>query len=197
MTLGEKLREARRQFGWSQEELAGKLYVTRAAIAKWETDGGIPDMPNLKVLAALLQVSIDWLLDDGAEAVGFAVREAIVLADYGKGMKKQKSDRAIKAKYPDADIHLLMPKIKPSKAEKILDNVFGWLTPIGFGVPDMVNALKIPGYYYLVSVNDRKILAVVTDTYIESRALFGIDTSKKFEYNNCVFTDCGSISPKR
>lgn len=47
MTIGEKLKEARRQFGWSQEELAEKLYVSRAAIAKWETDGRVPDMSNL------------------------------------------------------------------------------------------------------------------------------------------------------
>ena len=38
MTLGEKLKEARHKFGLSQEELAEKLFVSRAAIAKWETD---------------------------------------------------------------------------------------------------------------------------------------------------------------
>lgn len=37
MTHGEKLKEARRQFGWSQEELAEKLYVSRNEAAKWET----------------------------------------------------------------------------------------------------------------------------------------------------------------
>lgn len=66
MTLGEKLREARRQFRWSQEALTEKLYVSRAAIAKGETDGGIPDMFNLREISILLQVSVDYLLNNNA-----------------------------------------------------------------------------------------------------------------------------------
>lgn len=47
MTLGEKIREARRRCGFSQEQLAEKLSVSRSAIAKWETDKGLPDVGNL------------------------------------------------------------------------------------------------------------------------------------------------------
>lgn len=46
VAIGEKLNEASRRFGWYQEELAKKKYVSRASIAKRETDGGIPDMAN-------------------------------------------------------------------------------------------------------------------------------------------------------
>lgn len=42
MTLGEKLKEARKQAGLSQEQLSEKLGVSRSAVAKWETDNGIP-----------------------------------------------------------------------------------------------------------------------------------------------------------
>lgn len=59
MTLGEKLKEERRQFGWSQGVLVDKLYVSRAAIAEWETDGGISDTSNLKMISDLLYVSVD------------------------------------------------------------------------------------------------------------------------------------------
>ena len=48
MTLGEKIREARRKCGFSQERLAEKMSVSRSAIAKWETDKGLPDVGNLK-----------------------------------------------------------------------------------------------------------------------------------------------------
>ena len=64
MTLGEKIREARRKCGLSQEQLAEKLSVSRSAIAKWETDKGLPDLGNLKILARLLNVSVDHLLDE-------------------------------------------------------------------------------------------------------------------------------------
>lgn len=51
MTLGEKLKEARKQACLSQEQLSEKLGVSRSAVAKWETDNGIPDVDNLKVLS--------------------------------------------------------------------------------------------------------------------------------------------------
>ena len=50
MTLGEKLKEARKQAGLSQEQLSEKIGVSRSAVAKWETDNGIPDVDNLKIL---------------------------------------------------------------------------------------------------------------------------------------------------
>lgn len=90
MTLGEKLKEARNKFGLSQEESAEKLFVSRAAIAKWETDNGIPDMMNLKAISSLLQVSIDYLLDNDAGEIKFTLKEPIDINDYGKGLKKGK-----------------------------------------------------------------------------------------------------------
>lgn len=63
MTFGEKLKEARKKIGLSQEQLAEKLNISRSAVAKWESDIGIPDVSNLKSIAKLLNVSIDSLLD--------------------------------------------------------------------------------------------------------------------------------------
>jgi len=50
MTLGEKIKEARAAGGLTQEELASKLMVSRQAVTKWETDKGIPDVENLKLI---------------------------------------------------------------------------------------------------------------------------------------------------
>jgi transcriptional regulator with XRE-family HTH domain len=66
MTFGEKLKKARIEAGYTQNELANKLTVSRAAIAKWESDRGMPDVTNLKAIAEALNVSIDYLLDDGS-----------------------------------------------------------------------------------------------------------------------------------
>ena len=64
MTFGEKLKEARKEAGLSQEQFAEKMSVSRSAIAKWESDKGMPDVNNLKVMAQLLDVSVDYLLDE-------------------------------------------------------------------------------------------------------------------------------------
>lgn len=63
MTFAEKLKTARKKFGYSQEALAEKLNVSRQAITKWETEAGIPDIDNLMSIAALLNVSLDELLN--------------------------------------------------------------------------------------------------------------------------------------
>ena len=65
MTFGEKLKQARVAAGLSQEQLSEQIGVSRSAVAKWESDKGMPDIQNLKVLAQLLNTSIDYLLDDG------------------------------------------------------------------------------------------------------------------------------------
>ena len=85
MTLGEKIREARRKCGLSQEQLAEKMSVSRSAIAKWETDKGLPDVGNLKVLARLLNVSVDHLLDETQTVDELVIRETYQLAAYGEG----------------------------------------------------------------------------------------------------------------
>lgn len=51
MTFGEKLKDARKNAGFSQVEMADRLGVSRSAVAKWETDKGMPDISNIKVVA--------------------------------------------------------------------------------------------------------------------------------------------------
>ena len=65
MTLGEKLKSARKSIGLTQGQLAEKLLVSRQAITKWEAGKGMPDIENLKQLSKLLNISIDSLLDSG------------------------------------------------------------------------------------------------------------------------------------
>jgi transcriptional regulator with XRE-family HTH domain len=68
MNFAEKLKDLRKQFKFSQEQLAEKLGVSRQAITKWETDGGLPDIENLMSVAALFSISLDDLLS-GERAV--------------------------------------------------------------------------------------------------------------------------------
>ena len=62
MTFGEKLQELRKARGWSQEELAGQIHVSRQALSKWESGGAVPDTENIIALSRLFGVTTDYLL---------------------------------------------------------------------------------------------------------------------------------------
>ena len=68
MTLGEKLKAYREREGLTQEELADRLYVTRAAVSKWERDLGYPGIDSLRLIANEMGCTLDELLseDDAA-----------------------------------------------------------------------------------------------------------------------------------
>ena len=61
MSLGQFIASRRKYMGLTQEELAGKIGVSKSAVAKWETDGGLPDRDNLRRIAEVLRVSVDDL----------------------------------------------------------------------------------------------------------------------------------------
>ena len=71
MEFHEKLQELRKRNGLTQEELAEKLYVSRAAVSKWESGRGYPNIDSLKALAKFFSVTIDELLS-GEEALTIA-----------------------------------------------------------------------------------------------------------------------------
>ena len=191
MTLGEKIKEARKQCGLSQEQLAEKMAVSRSAVAKWEANNGLPDVDNLKALATLLNVSIDYLLDNGEPIDSGIIREPYNLSDYGKGSKKKKKDRVIREKYPDAEIHTLIGKVKLTKGEKVIDNVLGFFTDAPFGTPDLINSIKnMDKEFYIVLEGDKQYFVTVTDEFIESRRLVKHIVADKFEIGNWKFVKC-------
>ena len=62
MEFHEKLQELRKQKGFTQEELAKSLYVSRTAISKWESGRGYPNLESLKAIAKFFSVTVDELL---------------------------------------------------------------------------------------------------------------------------------------
>lgn len=63
MTLGQRISQHRKALGISQEELGGRLGVSRQAVSKWETDAAAPDMNNLIALAREFGVSVAELAE--------------------------------------------------------------------------------------------------------------------------------------
>lgn len=67
MILGEKIMELRKRNGWSQEELAGKLNVSRQSVSKWESAMSVPELDKILQLGELFEVSTDYLLKDNMD----------------------------------------------------------------------------------------------------------------------------------
>ncbi len=67
MILAEKIVKLRKQLGWSQEELAEKMNISRQSVSKWESTNSIPDLNRIIMLAELFDVSTDFLLKDENE----------------------------------------------------------------------------------------------------------------------------------
>ena len=67
MILADKIAELRKKNGWSQEELAGQLGVSRQSVSKWESASSIPDLDKILKMSEIFGVSTDYLLKDSNE----------------------------------------------------------------------------------------------------------------------------------
>lgn len=67
MILADKIIKQRKKNGWSQEELADKMNVSRQAVSKWESAQTIPDLDKIMQLGELFGVTTDYLLKDSIE----------------------------------------------------------------------------------------------------------------------------------
>ena len=72
MILAEKIINLRKKNGWSQEELAEKLGVTRQSISKYEGAQSIPDLDKILKLSEIFGVTTDYLIKDELEEEEYA-----------------------------------------------------------------------------------------------------------------------------
>lgn len=187
MTLGEKIKEARKKSGLTQEQFAEKLCVSRQAVTKWESDKGTPDVENLKAISELLNVSIDFLLDDGKKLTALSIKEPINLDDYEKsGSCRFKEDAVVLAKYPDAIE--IRPLIKSKKMNK-LESAFDWF--LGGGLFVYHNHFEDLSKYYLVKLENNFLLVNVTKEFIISDEINSdLATKDKFIIGDCKYKIC-------
>ena len=76
MTLGEKLSKLRKEYNYTQEQLADILGVSRQSISKWESDIAYPETDKLIKMGKLFECSMDYLLnEDIAEKQGIEPKE--------------------------------------------------------------------------------------------------------------------------
>ncbi|MFU0469129.1 helix-turn-helix domain-containing protein [Gardnerella vaginalis] len=210
ISLGEKIRKARLEAGLTQEELSELLMVSRAAVAKWETNRGLPDIENLKFIASALSVSVDYLLDEN-NSVDFSItKKPINLNKYGfdgrlSSFKKLKiKEQIVLDEYPESEINMLtVVKTYNSSSEKMVDNFVGWFsTLLGglplFGIYDFSKAVAtlVADQYYLVDKKDKQYFVLITDEYIISRIMGVAFNSKKFRIGDKEFMKVGLLRNK-
>jgi transcriptional regulator with XRE-family HTH domain len=80
MIFGEKLKSERKKRGWSQEELAEKLFVSRQSVSKWETGLNYPSIEVIIKLSDLFKVTIDELLRSDKELREKVIKDSKRLA---------------------------------------------------------------------------------------------------------------------
>lgn len=66
--LAEKIASLRKKKGWSQEELAYQLDVSRQSVSKWESGASVPDLDRILKLSEIFGVSTDYLLKEETQA---------------------------------------------------------------------------------------------------------------------------------
>ena len=71
MILADKIIRLRKKYGWSQEELADQMHVSRQSVSKWEAAQTTPDLEKILLLSRLFGVTTDYLLKDELEQEAF------------------------------------------------------------------------------------------------------------------------------
>lgn len=155
MALGEKLKEIRKRFDLSQEELEEIMNVSRQAITKWERDVGIPDISNLKEISKTFGVSIDYLLDNKFELPKLIMKKKL---DKKKYKNKLSSYSEILTEYfkEPYEIYNLVRKKKMTKLETILE----FFT---YGIHDNIDSISDLSPYYFVKKDNVKLLVNIKD----------------------------------
>lgn len=75
MKLGDKLIQLRRERGYSQEQLANMLNVSRQSVSKWEADQSTPEINKLIMISGIFGVSVDSLVKEDVELLAIDKRQ--------------------------------------------------------------------------------------------------------------------------
>ncbi len=88
MILADKIMDERKKNGWSQEELADKLGVSRQSVSKWESAQSVPDLQRILEMSKLFGVSTDYLLKDDE------ARQTVVEEEAETGIRRLSMEEA-------------------------------------------------------------------------------------------------------
>ena len=94
MMMADKIIEQRKKNGWSQEELADRLHVSRQSVSKWEGAQSVPDLNKVIAMADLFGVSTDYLLKDELEELPMVQEMSVTVDQEGEAVRMVSLDEA-------------------------------------------------------------------------------------------------------
>lgn len=192
MTFGEKLKEIRKRFGFTQEELSELINVSRQAITKWERDEGLPDITNLQELSKLFGLTIDYLLSNDNNLPALTLRKELDKDKYKS--KLSMYEEVLKEYFDDSyEIYVLSRSKKMNAVETLLDT---FIVP-EIGPVSTADALSDLTPYYLVKRDNLRFLVNIKNYVLEIIELPSNTNDKKITYNKNIFRNCGKLELKR
>ena len=154
-TLNERIKNLRKEKGWTQLQLAEKLNVTDKAVSKWEVGDANPDLTLIVTIASLFGVSIDYLLTGKKE------EEKISLDD----MDSEKRMHYL-IKKDDADNFIKYGYLKSSNYGNRQSNSIYSGSPIRYGQSEL-KPLNISIWKEILDANANKIFGKCCDSLLE------------------------------
>ena len=138
MNIGDKICKLRQKNGWSQDELAEKLSVSRQSISKWESGKVLPDSNKIILLSELFSVTADFLLKDSEESVpDFVSGAAETVAAVEPAEETDKNAISDDKTVMEASPHRVPKKKLPKKIVAVIVAaciLFAALIPYPFGL---------------------------------------------------------------
>lgn len=122
MKFSEKLYKLRTDAGYSQEDLANRLEVSRQAVSKWEMGVALPETNKLVDIAKFFGVSIDYLLKEGLQSTPGDGLDRLVVKFLGYSQDMNEASKELIAILKDGRIDD-KEKIQMREILKTLDTV--------------------------------------------------------------------------
>ena len=189
MTLGQKLKEIRKRFGLSQEQLAEVINVSRQAITKWENDGGMPDISNLQELSKVFGATIDYLIDNDSNLPTLSMRKKLDKEKYKNKLTMYKD--VLQEYYPEPYEIYVLSRIKKLN---FIENVLDVLIAPEIGPVSAADSLGNLSPYYLVKKDNLKLLVNIKNYVLEVFELPLETNDKKFVFDKNIFVNCGKLN---
>lgn len=171
MSFGENLISLRKQMGWSQDDLANNLNLSRQAISKWENDTSKPDIDNVKKISKIFSVTIDDLLNNEVP------KEKAVALDVKKEEKKERTITIVKLMIIAVIVLYVISVIYKFASLLIIVN----------GVQKYAN---LSNYHYVITTYDENGLAEKEECWFKDGVSKTVDTiyngESENEYYICI-----------
>lgn len=171
MSFGENLISLRKQMGWSQDDLANNLNLSRQAISKWENDTSKPDIDNVKKISKIFSVTIDDLLNNEVP------KEKAVALDVKKEEKKERTITIVKLMIIAVIVLYVISVIYKFASLLIIVN----------GVQKYAN---LSNYHYVITTYDENGLAEKEECWFKD----GVSKVFRTTYSNNEITEQVNIS---